>query len=140
MGVGAVEAAAAGSDTLRGAVDVVSGAAGVARDVCAWASTLMKLLHEHRFPNEDRRPEGLDSQVAAFGPYGDQLEGLVRENVVSGPATSFVVLLGHGVPIEDSMVDSLPDYIEEQSARATRLARQLQLVVEDDALNSQGGE
>ena len=68
------------------------------------------------------------------------MEGLIRENVVSGLATYFVVLLGHGVPIEDSMVDSLPDYTEEQSARATRLARQLQLVVEADALNSQGEE
>ena len=125
MGVEAVGAAAVGLDTLRGVLDVVSGAARVARDVCARASTLLKLLHDHMFPDEERRPEGLDSQVAAFGPNGDQLEGLVRENVVSGLAASFVVLLGHGVHIEDSMVDSLPDYTDEQSARATRLARQL---------------
>ena len=49
---------------------------------------------------------------------------------MSGLATSIVVLLGHGLPIEDSMVDTLPDYTDKQSARATRLARQLQLVVE----------
>ena len=113
MGVGAVEEVAAGSDTLRGAVDAVSSAAGTARDVFARASTLLKLLHEHLFPDEDKRPEGLDSQVAAFGPNGDQLEGLVHENVVSGLATSFVVLLGHGVPIQCSMADCVPGYTEE---------------------------
>ena len=74
MGVGAVVAAAAGSNTLHGAVDAVSGAAGAARDVCARASTLLKLLHEHLFPGENKRPEGLDSQVAAFGRNNDQLE------------------------------------------------------------------
>ena len=128
--IGAVEVAPAGSGTLCGAVDVVSGAAVAVGDVFARASTLLKLLHEHMFPDEEKRLEGLDSLVAAFGPDGDQLEGLVHENVVSGLATSIVVLLGHGVPIEDSMVDSLPDYTDEQSARATRLARQLQLVVD----------
>ena len=99
VGVGMVEAAAAGSDTLRDTIHAVSGAAGAARDVCARASTLLKLLHEHLFPYEYKRPEGLDSQVAAFGLNGDQLEDLIRENVVSGLDTSFVVLLGHGVPI-----------------------------------------
>ena len=112
-GIGAVEVAAAGSDTLCGVVDAVSGAAVAVGDVCAWALTLLKLLHEHMFPDEEKRPEGLDSQVAAFGPDGDQLEGLVRENVVSGLATSIVVLLGHGVPIEVSMVASLPTYTDE---------------------------
>src|SRR3954463_11628988 len=96
MGVGAVEAAAVGSSTLRGAVDAVSGAAGAARDDCARASTLLKLLHEHLLPDETKRPEGLDSQVAAFTPNGGQLEDLIRENVVSGLATSFVVLMGLG--------------------------------------------
>ena len=60
--------------------------------------------------------------------------------MVCGLATSIVVLLGHGVPIEVSMVDTLPNYTDEQSARATRLARQLQLVVEADNHNSQGEE
>src|ERR1041385_3406602 len=130
--MGSVEVAAAGSGTLCGAVDDVSGVAVAVGDVCARASTLLKLLHEHIYSDEEKRPEGLDSLVAAFDPDGDQLEGLVRENVVSGLATSIVVLLGHGVPIEDSVVDSLPDYTDEQSARATRLTRQLQLVVEAD--------
>ena len=122
-GVGAVDVAAAGSGVLRGSVDAVSGAAIAVGDVCALASTLLKLLHDHMFPDEGKRPEGLDSLVAAFGPDGDQLEGLVRENVVSGLATSIVVLLGHGLPIEDSMVDTLPDYRDEQSARATVTAQ-----------------
>ena len=138
VGIEVAEAAATESSTLRGAVDVVAGAAGAVKDVCGRASTLLKLLHEHMFPDEEKRPEGLDSQVAAFGPNDDQLEGLVRENMVSGLATSIVVLLGHGVPIEDSMLDSLPAYTNEQSARATRLARQLQLVVE--AANNSSAE
>src|SRR3954470_11647155 len=107
----------------------MSSAADVVRDVCGRASTLLKLLHEHMYPDEENRPEGLDLQVAAFGPNADRLEGLVRETVVSGLATSFVVLMGHGVPIDDNMVDSLPGYTTDQSARATRPARQLQLVV-----------
>ena len=122
--------AAAGSGALRGSVDVVSGAAVAVGDVCDRASILLNLLHEHLFLDAEKRPEGLDSLVATFGPNGDQLEGLLRENVVGGLATSIVVLLGHGLPIEDSMVDTLPAYTDEQSARATRLAHQLQLVVE----------
>ena len=118
-----MDAAAAGSGALRGVVDAMSGAAVATGGVCARASTLLKLLHEHMFPDEPKRHKGLDAQVAAFDPDGDPLEGLVRENVVSGLGTSIVVLLGHGVPIEDSMVDSLPDYTAKQSARATRLAR-----------------
>ena len=130
----------AGSSALRGAVDAVSGAAGAARDVCARASTFLKLLHEHLLPDETKRPEGLDAQVAAFGPNDGQLEDLIHENVVSGLATSFVVLLGHGVPIEDSMVDSVPRYTKEQSARATELARRLQLVVEAEDFESKDEE
>lgn len=118
-GIGAVEVAAAGSSTLCGAVVPVSGDAVAVGDFCARASILLKLLREHMFPDK---------------------EGLVRENVVSGVAKSIVVILGHGVPIEDSMVDSLPNYTDEKSARATWLARQLQLVVEADNHNSQGEE
>ena len=66
-----MEAAVAGSDTLRDAIDAVSGAAGAARDVCTRASTLLKLLHEHLLLDENKRPEGLDSQVAAFGTKSD---------------------------------------------------------------------
>ena len=68
------------------------------------------------------------------------MEDLIRENVVSGLATSFVVLLGHGVPIQDSMVDSVPRYTKERSVRATELARQLQLVVEAEDFESEDEE
>ena len=68
------------------------------------------------------------------------MEDLIRKNVVSGLATSFVVLLGHGVPIEDSMADIVPRYTKEQSDRATRLARQLQLVVEAEDFESEDEE
>ena len=140
MGVGAVEAAAAGSSTLRGAVDALSGVVVAAGDVCARASTLLKLLHEHLMPEGTKVPEGLDSRVATFGPDGGRLEELVRENVVSGLATSFVVLLGHGIPIEDSLVDSVPCYTKEQSVRATELALRLQLVVEAAEFSSEDEE
>ena len=91
------------------------------------------------FPEEDM-PEGLDPLAAAFGAGGDLLESFVRETVVSGLATSFVVLLGRGVPIGDDMVEAVPDYIEEQSMRATELARRLQLVVEADIRKSEGAK
>ena len=55
---------------------------------------------------------------------------------MSGLATSFVVLLRRGVSIGDDMVDILPDYTDEQSARAADLARRLQLVVEADVRRS----
>ena len=140
VGAGTVEAAAAGSGVLRGAVDAVSGAVVAAGDVCARASTLLGLLHEHLMPEGTKVPEVLDSRVSAFGPNGGRLEELIRENVVSGLATSFVVLLGHGIPIEDSLVDSVPRYTKEQSARATELARRLQLVVEAEDFLSEDEE
>ena len=140
MGVGAVEAVAAGSSALCGAVDAISGAARVTRDVCTRASTLLKLLHEHLMPEGTKVPEGPDSRVTAFGPNGGRLEELIRENVVSGLAMSFVVLLGHGVPIEDSLVDSVPRYTKEQSARATELARRLPLVEEAKAFEFEDEE
>ena len=59
---------------------------------------------------------------------------------MSGLATSFVVLLGHGIPIEDSLVDSVPRYTKEQSARATDLARRLQLVVETENFSPEDAE
>ena len=111
-------------------MDDVSGASGATRDVCVRAWTLLKLLHEHLMPEGMKVSEGLDSRVAAFGPDGGRLEHLIRENVVSGLATSFVVLLGHGIPIEDSLVEDVPRYTKDQSARATKLARRLQQVVE----------
>ena len=132
--------AAAGSGALRGVVDAVSGAAVAAGGVCTRASTLLKLLHEHMMPEGTKVSEGTDSRVAAFGPDGDRLEQLIRENVVSGLATSFVVLLGHGIHIEDSLVEEVPRYIKDQSARATKLARRLHQVVEKEVFSDEEGE
>ena len=83
-------------------------------------------------PEGKRVPDGLDSRVAAFGLGGHLLEELVGENVVSGLATSLVVLMGHGIYIDDSLVATVPDYTKEQSARATALARCLQRVIDDE--------
>ena len=115
-GAGAVDVGAAGYGVLRGAVDAVSGAVAAAGDVCTRASTLLGLVHEHLMPEGRRVPDGLDSRIAAFDPGGRLLEELVGENVVSGLATSLVVLMGHGISIDDSLVATLPDYNKEQSA------------------------
>ena len=132
MGAGAVEVAAAGSGVLRGAVDAVSGSVAAAGVVYARASTLLGLVHEHLMTQGRWVPEGLDSRIAAFGPGGRLLEELVRENVVSGLPTSFVVLMGHGISIDDSLVATVPRYTKEQSTRATALARRLQRVIDDE--------
>ena len=115
-GASAVEVAASGSGVLRGAVDAMSGAVAAAGDVCARASTLLGLVHEHLMPENKQVPDGLDSRVTAFGPGGSLLEGLVGENVVSGLAKSLVVLMEHGVSIDDSLVATVPNYTKEQSA------------------------
>ena len=117
--------AASGSGVLRGAVDSMSGVVVVAGDFCTRASTLLGLVHEHLMTEGRRVPEGLDSRIAAFGPGGRLLEELVGENVVSGLATSLVVLMGHEISIDDSLVETVPDYTKEQSLRATALARRL---------------
>ena len=49
-GASPVEVAASGSVVLRGAVDAMSGAVAVAKDVCARASTLVGLDHEYLMP------------------------------------------------------------------------------------------
>ena len=60
-------------------------------------------------------PAGLDARVAAFGPDGKRLEGLLAENVVSGLSTSLVVLMGHVISIGDSLVETIPVYTDKQS-------------------------
>ena len=140
VGAGPVEAAATGFGVLRGAVDAVSGAVVAAGDVCARASTLLGLLHEHLMSEGTKVPKGLDSRIAAFGPGGGLLEELIRENMVSGLATSFVVLMGHVVSIDDSLVATVPRYTKEQRARATVLARRLQRVVDAETFSSEDRE
>ena len=93
-------------------MDAMSGAVAVARDDCTRASTLVGLAHEYLMPEDEEVPAGLDARVAAFGPDGKLLEGLVAENVVSGLSTSLVVLMGHGITIDDSLVETIPDYTD----------------------------
>ena len=87
-------------------------------------------MDEIVFPEVAIRPRGLDPLVAAFGSEGEHLEDFVRQTAVSGMATSFVVLLGRDVSIGDDVLDYVPDYAGENSARTGELARQLQIVVE----------
>ena len=108
----------------------MSAAVEVAKDACAQASTLVGLAHEYLMPEGTELPDGLSARVAAFGPGGKHLGGLVAENVVSGLSTSLVVLMGHGISIDDSLVKTIPDYTDEQSARADVLARCLQKTVD----------
>ena len=129
---------ASGSGVLRGAVDAMSAAVDVANGVCARASTLVGLAHEYLMPEGEEVPAGLDARVAAFGPDGKRLEELVAENVVSGLSTSLVVLKGHGISIGDSLVETIPDYTEEKSERATDLARRLQKTVDAQDPSSVG--
>ena len=93
-----VEVPASGSSVLRGVVDAMSAVVEVAKDACAQASTLVGLSHEYLMPEGTKFPDGLSARVAAFGPGGKHLGGLVAENVVSGLSTSLVVLMGHGFP------------------------------------------
>ena len=115
-GAGAVEVVASGSGILCGAVDAMSGAVEAVRGVCSRASTLVGLVHDHLMPEDEKLPDGLDTRVAAVRPKGNLVSGLVAENVVSGLSTSLVVLMGHGVTINDSLVETIPDYTDEQSA------------------------
>src|ERR1041385_5401336 len=108
MGASATEVAASESRVLRGAVDAMSATVDVAKGVCARASTLVGLVHQHLMPEGAKVPAGLDARVRAFGNGGVLLEELVGETVVSGLSTSLVVLLGHRVAIDDSLVETVP--------------------------------
>ena len=81
-------------------------------------------------PEGTQLPAGLGARVAAFGPGGKCLEELVAESVVSGSSTALVVLMGHGISIDDSLVETIPEYTDEQSDRADDLAHRLQKVVD----------
>jgi len=134
IGAKPMEAAASGSGILQGAVDDVADAVAdvvaVVEDVCARASDLVGLAHEHLMPEGTKVPDGLGARVAAFGPDGKRMVELVAESVVSGSSTALVVLMGHGISIDDSLVETIPDYSDEQDDRADKLARRLQQVVD----------
>ena len=125
-----MEAAASGSRVLQGAVDAISGVVAVVGDICTQASDLVGLAHEHLMPEGKKVPASLSARVAAFGPGGERLVELVAESVVSGSSTTLTVLMGHGVSIDDSLVETVPVYTDEQSKQADKLARRLQEVVD----------
>ena len=130
IGANPVEDAASGSGVLQGAVDAISGAVAVVGDMCTQASDLVGLAHEHLMPEGEKVPAGLSARVAAFGLGGERLVELVAESVVSGSSMALTVLMGHGVSIDDSLVETVPVYTDEQSDRADKLARRLQKVVD----------
>ena len=125
-----MEPAASGSGVLQGAVDAISAAVVVVGDICTQASDLVGLAHEHLMPEGTKMPAGLGARVAAFGLGGERMVELVAESVVSGSSTALVILMGHGISIDDSLVETIPVYTDEQSARADELARRLQKVVD----------
>ena len=85
------------------------------------------------FPEKDV-PQGLGPLAGAFDKDDDFLEGFVRDNVVSGLETTFMVLMGHGMSIDyDTVVSSMPEYTREQGLLATDLAHRLQKVLEEHA-------
>ena len=118
----------------------MSAAVEVAKDACAQASTLVGLAHEYLILEGTKLPDGLSARVAAFGPGGKDLGGLVAENVVSGLSTSLVVLMAHGISIDDSLIQTIPNYTDEQSVRADDLARRLQKTVDAQDPSVVGGQ
>ena len=84
VGLKPMEVAASGSGVLQGVVDAVASVVATAGGVCARASDLLCLAHEHLMPNASKVPDGLDARVAAFGPRGERVAELVADSVVSG--------------------------------------------------------
>ena len=79
--------------------------------------------------------------MSAFDKDGNFLERIVRDNTVSGLETAFMVLMGHGVPLDyDVVVSSVPEYTIEQGLWASDLARNLQKVLEEHARARGDGE
>ena len=125
-----MEVDASGSGVLQGVVDAVAGAVAAVGDVCTRASDLVGLAHEHLMPKGSEVPDGLDARVAAFGPKGEPMAEMVAESVVSGSSTALAVLMGHGISIDKSLVETIPDYSEELLERADKLALRLQQLVD----------
>ena len=143
IGVRPMEVAASGSGVLQGAVDAVAGVVAAVGDVCARASDLLGLAHEHLMPEGSKVPDGLDARVAAFGPKGERMAELVAESVVSGSSTALAVLMGHGISVDDSLVKSLPEYSDKLLERADELALMLQETVDapvPPAVDEGGGQ
>jgi len=90
----------------------------------------LRLVHEHLIPDASMVPEGLDARVAAFGPKGERVGELVSDSLVSGSSTALAVLMGHGVSIDEYLVNTIPDYSPELLGRADELALLLQKAVD----------
>ena len=143
VGLRPIEVAASGSGVLQGAVDAIAGAVAAAGGVCARASDLLRLVHQHLMPNASKVPDGLDARVAAFGLKGERLAELVADSVVSGSSTALAVLMGHGISVDDSLVKTLPDYSDKLLERADELALMLQETVDAQvppAVDEGGGQ
>ena len=125
-----MEVAASGSGVLKGVVDALERVVAAAEGVCARASGLLRLVHEHLIPDASTVPEGLDARVAAFGPKGKHVGELVANSLVSGSSTALAVLMGHGISIDESLVKTIPDYSPDLLERADELALLLQKAVD----------
>jgi len=73
VGLKSTEVTASGSGVLKGAADALAGAVAAAEGVCARASDLLRLVHEHLMPGVSEVPEVLDALVAAFGRKGERV-------------------------------------------------------------------
>ena len=143
VGLSPVEVAASGSGVLQGAVDAVAGAVAAVGGVCARASDLLRLAHEHLMLNASKVPNGLDARVATFGPKGERVAELVADSMVSGSSTALVVLMGHGISVDAALVKTLPDYSDKLLERADELALMLQETVDarvPPAVDEGGGQ
>ena len=124
---------------LKGAVDALANAVAVAEGVCGRSVGLLRLVHEHLMPDAKEVPESLDSLVAAFDSAKERVGGLVRDSLVSGSSTALAVLMGHGISVDESLVESVPDCSPEVLGRADHLALLLQKAV-DAQINLTEGE
>ena len=104
-------------------MNAVENVVDAAKAAVGEASAVLELLHAGVFP-EKGVPQGLGPLAGGFDKDGNFLEGFVRDNVVSGFETAFMVLLGHGVSFDyDTVVSTVPEYTNEQGLRASDLAR-----------------
>ena len=133
VGVESTVTASEGLNALRGAVNAMEVAVESAKVAAGDALTVLELVHDVVFPNREV-PRGLGPLASAFDKEGNFLESFARDNVVSSFETAFMVLMGHGVSVDyETIVSSVPVCTEEQSLRASKLARRLQKVVEEHA-------
>ena len=109
VGVESAATASEGSNALRGAVNAMEGVVDSARAAAGDASTVLELVHDVVFPEQDV-PRGLGPLAGVFDKEGNFLENFARGNVVSSFKTAFMVLMGHGVSADyETVVSSVPE-------------------------------